>query len=187
MKSLSRVRLFATPRTAFQAPPSMGFSRQEYWGGLPFSSPGDLPNPGIKLRSPAVQTDALPFEPPEKPYWGLGTKYHVGLSHCGSIIVRNFWHRKVSSVFYRSGGWKWKVKLLFKLQKNLVVELVCKPQEVGREGRKAWRKERERMKEMWEGKEERERERRETGGREGQKAKGVEANCPGGKALLNAA
>ena len=49
VKSLSRVRLFAIPWTvAHQAPPSMGFSRQEYWSGLLFSSPGDLPHPGIK-------------------------------------------------------------------------------------------------------------------------------------------
>ena len=48
MKSLSRVRLFATPWTAaYQAPPSMGFSRQEYWSGLPFLSPGDLLDPGL--------------------------------------------------------------------------------------------------------------------------------------------
>ena len=48
MKSLSRVRLFATLWTvAPQAPPSLGFSRQEYWSGLPFPSPGDLPDPGI--------------------------------------------------------------------------------------------------------------------------------------------
>ena len=50
VKSLSRVQLFATPWTvAYQDPPSMGFSRQEYWSGLPFPSPGDLPDPGIKL------------------------------------------------------------------------------------------------------------------------------------------
>ena len=45
----------------------MGFSRQEYWSGLPFSSPGDLPDPGIKPRSPALQADALTSEPPGKP------------------------------------------------------------------------------------------------------------------------
>ena len=51
--SLSRVRLFVTPWTvAYQVPPSMGFSRQEYWSGLPFPSPGDLPDPGIEPRSP---------------------------------------------------------------------------------------------------------------------------------------
>ena len=61
---LSRVRLFATPWTvAYQAPPSMGFSRQEYWSGLPFPSPGDLPNPGIEPGSPTLQADALTSEP----------------------------------------------------------------------------------------------------------------------------
>ena len=65
VKSLSRVRLFATPWTvAHQAPPSVGFSRQEYWSGLPFPSLGDLPNPEIEPESPALQTDALPSEPP---------------------------------------------------------------------------------------------------------------------------
>ena len=64
VKSLSRVRLFATPWTVtYQAPQSMGFSRQENWSGLPFPSPGDLPNPGIEPGSPALQTDALPSEP----------------------------------------------------------------------------------------------------------------------------
>ena len=67
MKSFSCVRLFLTPWTvAYQAPPSMGFSKQEYWSGLPFPSPGDLPNPGIELGSPVLQADALPSEPPEK-------------------------------------------------------------------------------------------------------------------------
>ena len=65
VKSLSPVRLFATPWTvAHQAPPSMEFSRQEYWNGLPFLSPGDLPNPGIEPGSPALQADTLPSEPP---------------------------------------------------------------------------------------------------------------------------
>ena len=55
----------ATPWTvAYQASPSMGFSRQEYWSGLPFPSPGDLPDPGIKPRSPAFEADALTSEPP---------------------------------------------------------------------------------------------------------------------------
>ena len=68
VKSLSRVRLFATPWTvAHQAPPSMGFSRQEYWSGLPIPSPGDLPNPGIEPRSPTLWADALTSEPPGKP------------------------------------------------------------------------------------------------------------------------
>ena len=65
VKLLSRVQLFATPWTvAHQAPLSMGFSRQEYWSGLPFPSPGDLPDPGIEPRSPALQAGTLTSEPP---------------------------------------------------------------------------------------------------------------------------
>ena len=59
--------LFATPWTvARQAPLSMGFSRQEYWSGLPFPPSEDLPNPGIESRSPTLQADSLPSEPPGK-------------------------------------------------------------------------------------------------------------------------
>ena len=68
---LCRVRLFATPWIIdCQAPLSMGFPRQEYWSGLLFSSPGDLPNPGIKPTSPVWQADSLP------------------LSHLGSLALR---------------------------------------------------------------------------------------------------
>ena len=64
VKLLSHV----TPWTvAYQAPPSMGFSRQEYWSGLPFPSPGDLPDPGIELGSPTLWADALTSELPGKP------------------------------------------------------------------------------------------------------------------------
>ena len=67
VKLLSRVRLFATPWTiAYQAPPFMGFSKQEYCSGLPFPSPGDRPNPEIEPWSPALQADALLSEPPGK-------------------------------------------------------------------------------------------------------------------------
>ena len=67
VKSLGRVRLFATPWTvAYQSSQSMEFSRQEYWSGLPFPSPEDLPNPGIEPGSPALQVDALLSEPPGK-------------------------------------------------------------------------------------------------------------------------
>ena len=60
VKLLSRVRLFAIPWTvAYQAPPSMEFSRQQYWSGLPFPSPRDLPDPGIEPMSPALQADVL--------------------------------------------------------------------------------------------------------------------------------
>jgi len=69
VKSLSHVKLFATPWTvAYQAPLSMEFSRQEYWSGLPFPSPGYLPNPEIEPESPALQADVLPSEPPGKPW-----------------------------------------------------------------------------------------------------------------------
>ena len=72
MKSFSHVRLFATLWTvAHQAPPSMGFSRHEYWSGLLFPSPGDLPDPGIEPRSSALQADALTSEPPGKPKLGV--------------------------------------------------------------------------------------------------------------------
>ena len=65
MKSLSHVQLFATPWTvAHQAPPSVGFSKQEYWSGLLFPAPGDLPDPGIEPGSPALQADALLSESP---------------------------------------------------------------------------------------------------------------------------
>ena len=75
VKLLSHVRLFVTlsPWTvAHQAPPSMGFSRQEYWSGLPFPSPGDHPNPGIEPRSPTLQADALTSGPPGKPCMTTG-------------------------------------------------------------------------------------------------------------------
>ena len=68
MKLLSHVQLFETSWTvACQAPPSMEFSRQEYWSGLPFPSPGDLADPGIEPWSPALQADSLPSEPSGKP------------------------------------------------------------------------------------------------------------------------
>ena len=67
VKSLSCVRLFATPWTvAYQVPPSMRFSRQKYWSGLQFPSPGDLSNSGIEPGSPTLYADALPSEPPGK-------------------------------------------------------------------------------------------------------------------------
>ena len=68
VKLLGCVRLFETRWTvAYQSPTPMGFSRQGYWGGLPFPSPGDLPHPGIEPGSPALQADTLTSEPPGKP------------------------------------------------------------------------------------------------------------------------
>ena len=80
MKVKSEVAQSCNPMDciAYQAPPSMGFSRQECWSGLPFPSPGDLPDPGIELpdpgiepRYPALQAEALPSEPPGKPQKGV--------------------------------------------------------------------------------------------------------------------
>ena len=67
VKLLSHVQLLVTPWIeAYQAPPSTEFSRKEYWSGLPFPSPGDLPDPGIEPRSPALQAATLLPEPPGK-------------------------------------------------------------------------------------------------------------------------
>ena len=67
LSRFSRVRLCDPMDCSPQAPLSMEFSRQEYWNGLPWPPPGDLPNPGIKPRSPALQVDSLLSEPPGKP------------------------------------------------------------------------------------------------------------------------
>ena len=73
---VTRVQFFMTPWTvAYQAPPSMGFSRQEYWSGLPFPSPEDLPDPAIELGSPTLQADALLSEP------------HLQKYMCGHVYI----------------------------------------------------------------------------------------------------
>ena len=90
LKSLSRVRLFVTPWTvAYQAPPSMGFSRQEYWSGLPFPSPGDLPNPGIEPGFPTLEADALTSEPPGKPLCILYDNLNIFWSFESQIFFPN--------------------------------------------------------------------------------------------------
>ena len=87
VKLLSCVRLFATSWTvAPQAPQSVGSSRQEYWSGLPFPSPGYLPNPRIELRSPTLQVDSLPSEPP-------GNSWYVV-----SIFKPDRWRKSCSSL-----------------------------------------------------------------------------------------
>ena len=101
VKSLSRVRFFVTPWTvAYQAPPSVGFSRQEYWSGLPFPSPGDLPNSGIEPRPPTLQADSLPTESQGKSKnTGVGSLFllhrifpiqdsNQGLLHCRQILFQ---------------------------------------------------------------------------------------------------
>ena len=95
------VHIFATWWTiAYQAPPSMVFSRQEYWSGLPFPSPGDFPNPGsTPTGSPTLQADSLPSEPPGKHrMWvgsfELGSDSNVSVCNAGdlgSIPGSYFW------------------------------------------------------------------------------------------------
>ena len=75
-----------TPWTvAYQAPPSMGFSRQECWSGLPFPSPGDLPDPGNKPGSPALWAGALPSEPPGKPILTKEARIYNGAKTASAI------------------------------------------------------------------------------------------------------
>ena len=86
MKLLSRVLLFVTPWTvAYQAPPSMGFSRQECWSGLPFPSPGDLPDPGIQPQSPTLQADTLPSESPGNSKFLLLVYFMYQLNYISSV------------------------------------------------------------------------------------------------------
>ena len=103
VKSLSRVRLAATPWTAaHQAPLSMGFSRQEYWSGLPFPSPGDHPDPGIEPKSPTLQPDALTSEPPGKPREGSGNPFQYSCME--TPMDRGTWWATVCGVA-RSQTW----------------------------------------------------------------------------------
>ena len=73
---------------ADQAPPSMEFSRQEYWSGLPFPSPGDLPDPGIEPGSSTLQADALPSEPPGKHHTVKAMVFPVAMYGCESWTIR---------------------------------------------------------------------------------------------------
>ena len=107
LSRFNSVQLFVTPGTiAPQAPLSVGFSRQEHWSGVPFPSPGDLPNPGIKPVSPALQADSLPSEPPGKPRfprckwgwevcrsrpssWEPGSRQPPGVVSCRATGIRD--------------------------------------------------------------------------------------------------
>ena len=94
-KLLSCVWLFATPWTvAHQAPLSMELSRQEHWSGWPFPPPRDLPSPGIKLRSPALQADSLLFEPPEK--------VNISFLHNSTISFLGIYSREIKVHVHRN-------------------------------------------------------------------------------------
>ena len=124
VKTLSRVWLFATPWTvAYQAPPSMGFSRQECWSGLPLPSPGEFSDPGIEPGSPTLQADALPSEPPGKLMYSIAAAAK-SLQSCptlcdpidgsppGSPIPGILQARTLGWVAISfSNAWKWKVKV----------------------------------------------------------------------------
>ena len=89
VKSFSHVQVFATQWTiAYKAPLSTEFSSQEYWSGLPFLSPGDLPNPGIEPRSLTLQADTLPSEPPGKPFivYLVKSLWHI----CKKIVCKTW-------------------------------------------------------------------------------------------------
>ena len=91
LSPFSHVQLFVTPwSVARQAPLSMGFSRQEYWNGLPFPSSGDLPDPGIEPASPASQADSLPTELWGKPY-GAVSKHKIDTSRSWPIRIDRAW------------------------------------------------------------------------------------------------
>ena len=94
--SLSCVLLFSTPWTvAYQDPLSMGFSRQEYWCGLPLPSPGDLPDPGIEPGSLTLQADTLPSESPGKPLFHQNSTQKRTLEsvHLYQFCLGNLWRK----------------------------------------------------------------------------------------------
>ena len=98
MKLLICVQLFVTPWTiAYQVPLSMGFSRQEYWNGLPFPSPGDLPHPGIQPTSPALAGKLFTTEPQGSPNGMRGTGNFVFCDLFGNRWVYLFCNNSLST------------------------------------------------------------------------------------------
>ena len=96
--ALSRVLLFDTPWVvACQAPLTMGFSRQEYWSGLPCPPPRDLPNPGTEPRSPTLQADSLPSEAPRTIFY----QFHSFLTFWGQIGTYDLGQSSVSEERYK--------------------------------------------------------------------------------------
>ena len=102
-QSLSRVQLFVTPWTVAHQALSMAFSRQEYCSGLPFPSPGNLPDPGIELESPALQTDSLLPEPPgtESIIWRV-YKNTISWTPLPKFLTQWIWDGSQESEFLES-------------------------------------------------------------------------------------
>ena len=126
LKLLSCVWLFATPWTvAYQAPLSMGFPRQEYWSGLPFPSPGDLPDPGIKPRSLALQADR------RFTIWATRDDPMLQLSLCNFTFYAQCsctWNHKSKAMGFAKQGSAFESKLLlsfFTLLKTVIQGYCC--------------------------------------------------------------
>ena len=100
---------------AYQAPPSTGFSRQEYYSTLPFPSPGDLPQQGMEPRSPALQADALPSEPPGKPHFPEGMPFKT-------FMIWVF--QNISSMRSSLGLWLWGLVTNWKISNKKFLPLV---------------------------------------------------------------
>ena len=118
-----------TPWTvAHQASLSTRFSRQEYWSGLPFPSPGDLPDPGIKPRSPALQADSLPSEPSGKPHKHEEKMNYSGITKCFQYEKHDVCHkqRALTSGEAISSRHRWtfkkKTKALFSCKYSIIKE-----------------------------------------------------------------
>ena len=105
---------------ARQAPPSLGFSRQEHWSGSPRPPPGDLPNSGIEPRSPALQADSLPIEPPGKSVYMYE---HV----CKSIFIMHTWNNfPLNYKNVPNNGWILQQMLMRMKTKSHSLDTTCK-------------------------------------------------------------
>ena len=117
VKLLSHVGLFGTPGTvACQAPLSVGFPRQEYWSGLPFPSPGDLPDPGIEPASPALQGDSFTV-------WAVRESLYVLMCYWFSPLASKYWSASWSGC--RNG--ESKMRGVSKVSPSQVAKVKVKP------------------------------------------------------------
>ena len=118
---LSHVQLFATPWTiTFQTPLSMGFPKQEqeYWSWLPFSPPGDLPDPGIEPGSPSLQADFLPLASPAKPCINIYIYIHIYIYTHTHTHTHTYMYLYTANLIFLFLEWCWEQKLLGFLYPN---------------------------------------------------------------------